>query len=471
MKKSIITIILTAILIISLPYFSVMAQEESDEFYTCPANSYLSGDQCLCNAGYIVPSGGSSCVPESQACNAFGPSHLVGNDCVCDSGYGILPGSSICQSLSAACAQYNAIWSDSAGDCVCPTGWHEDSSGNNCIQDQTATPAETEPEKKPDSPVEKTDTTPETITPPTISIEDLPVITKIELPPIESDQSFKIIDDLMQPVYDQYPESLKTFVIETQPLLEKAASKTYEPAIDLYSIKFNNELNFKPILGETLPLIDPSAQTVANQQLTTLTSFSNQDINEISIKSSSMIETLAENVTDKAFIQELIEYHQQVAVAEKELKVKPGVDKEKLAIDIELEEKLKWQIANLEQIQRYNHMRIIEVTSHMRQLGPNRTEVVFEQMPSDYQEFFGGKSGSSDFEEAEEGVEFNRAFANITGATQQLKDLKATLKKNYPAGWKSDLFDLPAKPDRATTRQKIDKNIFLYMMDQSNLSI
>jgi len=463
MKKNWLILFLYIITITSMPALSI-AQEEYTEEITCPANSYLSGDQCLCDPGYIVPAGGSSCVPESQACNAFGPSHLVGTDCVCNDGYAIIDGGGVCQSLSAACAGYNAVWSDAAGDCVCPAGWHEDTAANICLQDP---PPEPEPTSNPTITNTNLPTADNPIINPVIPDEQLPVITQIELPPTDNN-NFQIIDDLMQPVYDQYPPALKTFVIEAQPQLEQEAAKPYAPQVDLYNIKFNEPLNFKDLIGDTLPLVDPTTATTAQDQLATISQFSDNKLNEQALTQPGIIETFVTNTTDKKYIQELIQYHQQVATANQELTVKTGVDRDQFATNVEMEDRLKWQIANLEKILRYNHMRIIEVTSHLRQLGPDQTQIVFEQMPSDYQEFFDGQSGSSDFEEAEEGLEFNRAFANITGATQQLKDLKATLTKSYPTGWRDQYLDLPPKPQRDTIKQQIDQNVFLYMQNKIN---
>jgi len=473
MNKKTLPILILLLCLLLTPSYS----KAQDETISCPANSYLSGDQCLCNSGYVSPSGSSGCIPESQACSAYGPSHLVGNDCVCDSGYGILPGSGICQSLSAACAKYNAVWSDSAGDCICPSGWHEDTAANTCVQDEP-TPKKTDSTPPAENvPVETTDipddipTAEKPVIQPVIDENTIPVITKIELPPVPADNKFTILDDLMQPVYDQYPPAQKTFVIEAQPLLEERATQDFPPILDMYDLKFNEPLKLGPVITESLTLTSAEAQQIASQQLNTISEFSSSDTKEITINSQSVLETVAENLTDQAFMQELIDYHQQVTDAKKNLVVKPGVDKEKLATDLEIEKKLKWQIANLEQIIRYSHMRIVEVTSHLRQLGPSQTQVNFDQMPSDYREFFHQQSGSSDFEETEEGIQFNKAFANAVGASQQIKDLKTTLQKNYPAGWQEQYFDLPAKPTRSNTRQKIDKNIFLYMMDKSNLSI
>ncbi len=412
----------------------VKAQEEE---VTCPANSSFSSGQCLCNSGYV--SSGGNCVTEAVACAPYGPSHLVGNDCVCIDGYGILSGSSKCVSLSAACAQYNAIWSSAKGDCVCASGTHEDAASGKCVADApvtapTPTPA---PAPTPVSPEPTPAPTPTPISVPaaTDNLASEPTNTA---PAIEVNP-FAQVDSLMETKYQNLSPAVQTVIEENKKILSDLSEQTYSPQIDLIAVL--DQKTTAPLVNETilksLTVAPPSNLFDIKAQQTVLENFSDQAASEVEIKGEEIVPKLHEAFVRQNFPQELKDWQKQFDEAKKDKKLKAGVSTKELEDGMEMENRLKWQIAELQKIVGYNHLRCLEATKALQ----------FDTMSKDYKQYFNGQSADNMFEEAAEGQAFSGAAKNASAGATQLRELKEQLKRQYPADWQLRYYDVSAKPD------------------------
>jgi hypothetical protein len=419
----------------------VVAQDDVSE-YACPSNSHVVGDQCYCDDGYY--NSGGSCVTAATLCAPYGPSHPVGDDCVCNDGYGVLPGSSKCVSLSAECAKYNAVWSASKGDCVCSSGYHEDSSLNKCVADAPSVP----------TPKPTVTTTPTVTTPaPAVTAQPTTQPTQtLTTEKLQEELPFAKVDDLMEEIYGKQTPTVQAVIAENQVVVNQEVEKTIVPTVDLYS---NLQTSTQPVLFtepivQSLDLLSSADKQEAKSQMETLKSFSNSPSEELQLPGEEIVEKIHEASVQKEYTKDLKTWEQQVSEAEKDMKVKAGVDAKKYADDTEMEQRLKAQIATLEKINGFNHLRCLESTKVLK----------FENMPKDYREYFKGQSAENLFEEAAEGQSFEKAAANVNGTTAQIRALKDELKKNYPAGWKQNYLDIPAKPTVENKRQQME-NIFV----------
>lgn len=425
----------------------------SEDYYECPANSHWGGDQCYCDSGY-VSTDGSNCISEASICAPYGPSHLVGTDCVCNDGYAILEGSSKCQSLSAACAKYNAVWNAGIGDCSCPSGTHLNDSTGMCVSDapKTTTPTTTTPtttNTATTSPTTTATTTPKTTTTttqpttPSATTSTEPVSAGVNT----SESPFEAVDQLMADNYAKLDTQTQTVIAENQTIIPQIVEETFVPNTDIYNT-LSADISFKEPITESLATLPKAEQNLAKQQLAVLETF-NDGSNEVQLTGQSVIKKIHETFVDENYEKQMSEWTVAARQAESSKKLKAEVDAKKYEDDLEMERRLKMQIAALEKINGYNHQRCLESTKKLK----------FETMDKDYKAYFNNKSAEDMFEEASEGTAFVAAVANANGASKQIKELKDELKRKYPSGWKSQYLDIPAKPNREKISQT-EENIF-----------
>ncbi len=434
-----------------LVFFMAWAQApatHSEDYYECPANSHWGGDQCYCDSGY-VSTDGSNCVSEASICAPYGPSHLVGTDCVCNDGYAILEGSSKCQSLSAACAKYNAVWNAGIGDCSCPSGTHLNESTGMCVSDvpKTTTPTPTTTT----TPTPTTTTTKPVETTTTTGVSATPEPAKVTTEEIKTEEStpFAAVDQLMADNYAKLDQQTQTVIAENQTIIPQIAAQTFEPTPDIYNSNvLSADISFKEPIVESLNTLPKAEQNIAKQQLAVLETF-NDGSNEVQLTGQSVIKKVHETFVDETYEKQLNDWRVAARQAEATKKLKEGVDAKKYDDDLEMEQRLKMQIASLEKINDYNHRRCLESTKKLQ----------FDTMDKDYKAYFNNKSADNMFEGAEEGTAFTKATANANGASKQIRELKDELKRKYPSGWKNQYLDLPSKPNREKISQE-DENIF-----------
>lgn len=417
----------------------------SEDYYECPANSHWGGDQCYCNSGY-VSTDGHNCISEASICAPYGPSHLVGTDCVCNDGYAILEGSSKCQSLSAACAKYNAVWNASIGDCSCAKGTHLNESTGMCVSDEpkTTTPTTTITTNAPTT--NTTTKTPNTTTESVSTVVNTDTTTENKKND-NSESPFKVIDQLMANNYATLDQQTQTIIKENQNIIPKIVEKTFVPNTDIYN-NLTDDISFKEPITASLSTLNKTEQNIAQQQLAVLETF-NDGSNEIQLTGQSVIKKIHETFVDETYKKQIREWETLARQAENSKKLKTGVDAKKYEDDLEMEKRLKIQIAALEKIQGYNHQRCLESTKKLK----------FETMDKDYKAYFNNKSAEDMFDEASEGTAFVAAVANANGASKQIRELKDELKRKYPNGWKKQYLDIPEKPNREKISQT-DENIF-----------
>lgn len=432
------------VLVVSFVFLTLQLQNaySQEEEIICPPNSSLSGDQCLCNSGYVAINGQDVCVLESQVCAKYGPSHLVGVDCVCNDGYGILPGGSTCQNLSNACAGFNAIWSASKNDCICAAGLHEDTTLNKCVPDAVAT-------SKVDDTKPTVEVKPTVSAIPTTTIETKPTIQVSSTPiPTSSTNSFAEVDDLMQTEYGKLNPNIQSVIKENKTETIKIAESPFTPEFNLYQDTDKNQPISKESIEKSMNLIPQEEQNSVNQQLDVLNAFSDSLDTEVNLQINGVGEKFEEAFIEQKYSKDLQEWKNKVSDAEKKLKLKSGVEIKEYDDAIEMESRLKTQIATLEKIVGYNHLRCLESTKVMK----------FENMPSDYREYFKNQSAENLFEEAAEGQSFEKASRNVIGTQAQIRELKDMLNNKYPENWKTKYLDVPNQPSREKAVQK--ENIF-----------
>lgn len=395
--------------------------EDNPSDITCGPNSYLSGDQCLCSSGYGAASGSNECVPDSQVCAAYGPSHRVGDDCVCNDGYKIVNGSNYCENMNSACAQFNAVWSAAKGDCECAAGLHEDTTLNKCISDAPATPTKKEENK----PVE---------TPSTESKNPVPTTTT---PKATITNPLDPINTLMNSDYNKLAPQVQAVISENQAPANQIVQTPFTPSGDLYSSN-SIEPNATESVTKSLNLVTPSEQQSAKEQIALLVTFSDTPNSEVNISEGGMGEKLQEAFVEQKYTKELDTWKGQVQEAEKQSKIKEGVDPNDYSNAAEMESRMKAQIAALEKIVGFNHLRCLESTKAIK----------FEYQSKEYKDYFRGQSAENMFDSAAEGTAFNAAAANVTGTTTQIRELKNKLNETYPTNWKTKYLDVPAEPVR-----------------------
>jgi hypothetical protein len=431
MKKNQRFLFVSALALVSITcvfLIQVQVSKGEGEDITCGPNSYLSGDQCLCDAGYGAASGSNDCVPNSEVCAAYGPSHRVGNDCVCNDGYKILNGGNYCESMSSACAQFDAIWSAASNDCVCKTGFHEDDTVNKCVADTPVTTPKTDATKP-------TDTSPTVTTPTTNNKSNTPV--PITTPPTVAPAPLDPINTLMSSDYSKLTPQVQAVISDNQAPANQIVQAPFTPASDLYSGDTSTP-SAQESVTKSLTLVTPSEQQSAQEQLSVLSDFSDTPDSEVSISTGGMGVKLQEAFVEQKYTNELQTWNNQVQEAEKQSKLKENIDPQQYSNATEMESRLKAQIAALEKIVGYNHLRCLEATRVMK----------FENMPTDYRAYYKGQSAENTFNSASEGVAFDGAARNVTATTEQIRELKSKLSSDYPPNWKTKYLAVPDQPVR-----------------------
>jgi len=417
--------------------------EDNPSDITCGPNSYLSGEQCLCNPGYGAASGSNDCVPDSEVCAAYGPSHRVGNDCVCNDGYKILNGGNYCESMSSACAQFDAVWSAAANDCVCKTGFHEDDTVNKCVADTPA--ATTTPKTDATKPA---DTNPTGTTPTTNNQSN--TVVPITTPPIVAPAPLDPVNTLMSSDYSKLTPQVQAVISDNQAPANQIVQAPFTPSNDLYSSvqEGSTQPTAQESVAKSITLVSPSEQQSAQEQLSVISDFADTPDSEVSISAGGMGVKLQEAFVEQKYTNELQTWNNQVKEAEQQSKLKEGVNPQQYSNDMEMESRLKAQIAALEKIVGYNHLRCLEATRVMK----------FENMPTDYRAYYKGQSAENTFNSASEGVAFDGAARNVTATTEQIRELKSKLTSDYPPNWKTKYLAVPDQPVRDTVAAP--QNIF-----------
>lgn len=393
-----------------------------------------------------------------DVCAAYGPSHPVGNDCVCNDGYGILSGSNKCVSLSAACAQYDAIWSAAKGDCICPSGKHEDKVSGKCVADIVPVPAPA-PAPAPTpvpTPAPAPSPTPTVAPVPAPEPVNVPVATPQPAPSVaepvqETANPFTPVDVLMENQYKTLAPAVQTVIEENKEAVNVLSQEVYTPSEDLLSVLKTE--SSAPLVSaaitQSLIIAPPDNLTEARAQQAVLSNFADEGPAEIEIKGEEMVTKLHENFVRQNFPAELKDWQKQLDEAKKDGKLKPGVDAKSLENSVEMESRLKWQIAELDKIVGFNHLRCLEATKTLQ----------FDTMSKDYKQYFNGQSADDMFNAAAEGQAFERAAKNASATARQVRELKDKLKEQYPDGWQEKYYDIAEKPDLNKKLQQ-KENIF-----------
>jgi len=469
-------------------FFLIIPQSHSqDEEYYCPPNSYSSGDQCICNAGYGDVNGAGKCV-----------------------------------SLSAACAKFDAVWSATANNCVCRPGYYEDTSLNKCLPNGP-TPEELEQQKQAElekqrltelerqkqeseknrlaeiakqESLKKEETQQATeikssissnesfneikydmitdskrvmekdnnnifeskeeeIQSSTSSIESFDTIEHDMITDskrvMEKDDNnvFENIDKIMQEKYNEGPPEIKKVIEENKEKVEEVAKETFKPSEDIYAdiIEENIIAPFKVSLEKSFEDLKPEEKIEAKNQLTTISEFNSNTNDEVFLQKKTISELVETHVVTKELRKNLTNWHKEVDNAIKNGKLKEGLDKENFKLKMEMENEIKLQVASLDKIIGFNHLRCVEA----------HRGINFDHTPRDYQKYFHGASVHDMF--VDEGLEFDKAMKRIKGMSAQRIFLKKELKKNYPKDWKFDYIDVSKKPTKEETKKNLG-NIF-----------
>jgi len=228
------------------------------------------------------------------------------------------------------------------------------------------------------------------------------------------------------------------------------------PEIDVYrDISRTGTPILEKTLTDSLQMTPPEKKQEVEEQLKTLSDFKNADTSEVSLEGKGILEAAAEKYVQKEYLKQMWQWREEVKEARETGKVRNGMDKEEYLVKTEMDERLRWQIAEIDKMISYSYLRLIEA----------RGGVKFDHMSRDYREHFGNKAASDDTTEpalySAEEVESHKAFLNIVGLKKQLKEMKEQYKNSYPQGWQNEYLDLPEKPRIEPLQKEVNDNIFV----------
>jgi len=434
--------------LVIFPKISVYSQSDPE----CPAHSHWDGSQCVCDSGYMVPSGKNECVPLSQVCPAN--SHLEGNQCFCNSGYGnkngvCVPLSEFCSagtyyydgkcvqcaqnshyigegkchadegyifyqgkavSVTWLCTQFNAVYDPSIKDCKCRPGEVEDNSSfpPKCVP-------QTIVEEKVEQIQEKYSDETETTTSYEQEIENIETQEFIDN---------SINKDLAQSAVEEYVEKLNSD-IEINISVEEDIYKNFE----------QEKFTFKPILDESLENISEEEKVKAKTQITILENFfESTDDQEVEIKwtTEQVLDEIRESEM-KVALDDYIKWEDEVSEAklsgkfkddeaEKNYKEYKEIEKKLLA---ELEEKKNWF--------KLYHKRSAEIMYSDIQMESVEKEssititssFSYDLQDDEYKEFF---QISALDQHKDQGVAFSNNFYAITYTEKKIEEIENELK-------------------------------------------
>lgn len=440
MKKAFV-LILTLIFWTTFLPSGVFSQEE--EYYCEIPNTHLVGDKCYCDEGYINHNG--KCRNPEAVCRSFNAHYSVAiKNCKCDEGYEeknnycVKKGEEITPEQKREMEQAENSGSNEEGQGLQAKQKNEESVGG-----------EKNENDKIQQPREKTETDTEVVSENTekkVSVED-----KLKM----------IMDDH----YSKYDSETQEVVKKNSDKIKNLKEKSLKPQDDIYGdIESDSDdriiiAPFEIPIEESFELLDEKDKKEAKDQMKIISDFNSGDEQEVSLKEEKSISDLVtEQIVDEEFKKETKAWEEKFEDAKKNNKFKEGKTKKDFETEEEMEKRLKWQIATIEKSIGYEHLRIVETTGIVK-MDKMHQPISFGTMSADYKKHFNNKSAVDDNEWSSQGVAFNNSYRNIVGMGKQLKDLKETLKKQYPKDWKLKYLDVPAKPTREEQERKIG-NVF-----------